>query len=107
MAVCRIIDTGATPDQYDQVRTRLGVDGRNPPPGATIHIAAQREDGTIRIIEVWDSRDEADGLYSALGASLCDDAEGFAVTYDPRSGRFGDFAFGVSACAAGSRQPQD
>ncbi|MGA0602656.1 hypothetical protein ACO2Q3_18255 [Caulobacter sp. KR2-114] len=48
-----------------------------------------------------------DGLYSALGASLCDDAEGFAVTYDPRSGRFGDFAFGVSACAAGSRQPQD
>lgn len=62
MAVCRIIDTDATPDQYHQVRSKLGVDENTVPPGAQMHIAALRDDGTIRIIEVWDSREEAEAF---------------------------------------------
>jgi hypothetical protein len=59
MAVCRIIETGTTPEQYEQVRSRLGVEG-NRPPGALVHIAAKGEDGKIRIIDVWDSREQAE-----------------------------------------------
>jgi hypothetical protein len=60
MAVCRIIETGATPEQYDQVRGRIGAGPENPPPGGQLHIAARGEDGKIRVIEVWDSREQAD-----------------------------------------------
>jgi hypothetical protein len=61
MAVCRIIETGATPEQYEQVRSKLGVDeGSPPPPGGLIHIAAKGEDGTIRIVEVWETREQAE-----------------------------------------------
>jgi hypothetical protein len=59
MAVCRIIDTGVTPEQYDQVREQLGV-GDGGPPGATLHLAALRDDGTVRIVEVWGSQDQAE-----------------------------------------------
>lgn len=59
MAISRIVETGATPEQYDQVRSRLGV-GDSPPPGASLHIAALGEDGKIRVIEVWDSREQAE-----------------------------------------------
>jgi hypothetical protein len=59
MAICRIIQTGATPEQYDQVTERLGT-GESPPPGADLHIAAVAEDGTVRVIEVWGSRDAAE-----------------------------------------------
>lgn len=59
MAVCRIIETGATPDQYEQVRSRVAVD-ENRPPGALIHIAAKAEDGNIRVIEVWETREQAE-----------------------------------------------
>jgi hypothetical protein len=58
MATCRIIETGATPEQYDKVRERLGL-GEGGPPGCTTHIAARGEDGTIRIVEVWDSQEQA------------------------------------------------
>ena len=60
MAVCRIIETGATPEQYEQVRSRVGVDESNRPPGALIHIAAKAEDGKIRVIEVWETREQAE-----------------------------------------------
>ncbi len=59
MAICRIIETGRTPDEYDQVRERIGV-GDAPPPGATLHLAARGDDGRVRVIEVWDSRDQAE-----------------------------------------------
>ena len=59
MAICRIIETGATPEQYDQVRSRLGI-GDSPPPGASLHIAARGEDGMIRVVEVWNSREQAE-----------------------------------------------
>jgi hypothetical protein len=59
MTICRIIETGATPEQYEQVRSKLGVD-ESPPAGGLIHIAARGEDGTIRIIEVWETREQAE-----------------------------------------------
>ena len=59
MAICRIIEAGATPEQYDEVRSRLGVVD-TPPPGAQLHIAARGEDGKIRIVELWDSREQAE-----------------------------------------------
>ena len=60
MAVCRIIDTGATPDEYEQVRSKLGVEHHNLPPGAQVHIAALGDDGTVRIVELWESREQAE-----------------------------------------------
>ena len=69
MAVCRIIETGATPDEYEQVRSKLGVDESNPPPGGQIHIAAKGEDGTIRVIEVWESREQAEAWSEKVRAA--------------------------------------
>jgi len=61
MAICRIIETGATPDQYEQVRDKVGARD-NPPAGGQLHIAATGDDGTIRIIEVWDSKEQAEAF---------------------------------------------
>lgn len=60
MAICRIIETGATPEQYDRVRETTGVGPDNPPPGGRVHIAARGDDGKIRVIEVWDSKEQAE-----------------------------------------------
>ena len=59
MAICRIIETGAKPEQYDQVRAHLGL-GDAAPPGSMVHIAAIGDDGLMRVIEVWESRDQAE-----------------------------------------------
>jgi len=59
MAICRMIETGATPDQYEQVRARVGL-GDEVPPGGVLHIAAKGDDGMIRVIEVWESREQAE-----------------------------------------------
>lgn len=68
MAICRIIESGITPEQYDQMRSRLGV-GDSPPPGASLHLAANGEDGKIRIVEVWDSREEAERWAEKVSAA--------------------------------------
>lgn len=59
MAICRIIETGATPQQYDRVSERIGM-GDDPPPGSQLHLAGVAEDGTVRVIEIWDSREQAE-----------------------------------------------
>ena len=59
MATARFVKTGITPDEYDQMREKLGV-GDTPPPGGVFHTAAVGEDGKIRIFEVWDSREQAE-----------------------------------------------
>lgn len=51
MAIARIAETQVTPEQYDQMRECLGA-GDTPPPGCGIG-----EDGEVRIVELWDSRD--------------------------------------------------
>jgi hypothetical protein len=68
MAICRIIETGATPEQYDQVSERLEM-GDSAPSGAEIHVAALGEDGTIRILELWDSREQADQFTDRVRAA--------------------------------------
>ena len=47
-----------------------------------------------------------DGIYNFLGSMICDDAAGFGVVYDPRSGQFGDLVFGVSSCVPASSGTQ-
>ena len=59
MAVCRIIETGVTPEQYEQIRSHLGID-QSPPPGGLVHVAVKGEDGNIRITEVWEAREHAE-----------------------------------------------
>ncbi len=59
MAIARIVETRITREEYDQMRDRLGV-GDSPPPGGVFHVAALGEDGKVRVIEVWDSRAEAE-----------------------------------------------
>ena len=68
MAICRIIETGATPEQYDQVSERLVI-AASPPPGAQFHVAAVGDGGTIRVLEVWDSRDEAEQFSQRVRAA--------------------------------------
>ncbi|HET7739541.1 MAG TPA: hypothetical protein VFL67_02685 [Mycobacterium sp.] len=59
MAICRIMDTGATPTQHEAMRAALGV-GDEPPPGATVHLVLRGSDGTVRIIDVWPDSATAD-----------------------------------------------
>ena len=59
MAIARFVQTGITPDEYDQMRERLGI-GDAPPAGGVFHAAAVGEDGKIRVFEVWDSREQAE-----------------------------------------------
>jgi hypothetical protein len=68
MAIFRIIETGVTPEQYDQVSERLGM-GDSPPPGAQFHVAALADDGTIRVLELWDSRDQAEQFTEKVRAA--------------------------------------
>jgi hypothetical protein len=59
VAIARIVETRITAGEYDQMRDRLGV-GDAPPPGGVFHVAALGEDGKVRVVEVWDSRAEAE-----------------------------------------------
>jgi hypothetical protein len=59
VATARFVKTGITPDEYDQMREKLGV-GDTPPAGGVFHAAAVGEDGKIRVFEVWDSREQAE-----------------------------------------------
>ena len=68
VATARIIETGITTDEYDQMRERLGV-GDTPPPGGVFHVAAIGEDGKVRIVEVWDSREQAEAWGEKVAAA--------------------------------------
>ena len=59
VATARFVKTGITPDEYDEMRKKLGI-GDTPPAGGVFHAAAVGEDGKIRVFEVWDSREQAD-----------------------------------------------
>ncbi len=68
MAICRIIETGATPEQYERVSDKVGT-RETPPDGGQLHIAAKGADGTIRIIEVWDSKEQAEAFGERVRAA--------------------------------------
>ena len=59
MATARIIETNITTGEYDQMRETLGI-ADVPAPGCSFHVAAAGADGKVRIVEVWDSRGEAE-----------------------------------------------
>jgi hypothetical protein len=68
MAVCRLVETDATPEQYDQVIAKVTASGASTA-GRTLHIAAVGEDGKIRIADVWDSRSQAEAFGEAVRAA--------------------------------------
>ena len=74
MATARFVKTGLTPDEYDQMRERLGI-GDAPPAGGVFHGAAVGDDGKIRVFEVWDSREQAEAWGEKVMAVRT--AEGF------------------------------
>ena len=55
-AVIHVLPEGIGPDQYDAVNAELDAMG-DPPSGLQVHAAGEADDGRMRIIEVWDSRD--------------------------------------------------
>ena len=68
MATARIIETGITTAEYDTMRERLGITDA-PPPGGAFHVAATGEDGKVRIVEVWDSREQAEAWGEKVAAT--------------------------------------
>ena len=61
MAVSIIMDfRGATLGQYDQILERMGLTpGGDTPPGAIFHWVAKTDDG-IRVVDVWETREQFD-----------------------------------------------
>jgi hypothetical protein len=76
VAIARIVDTQITTEEYDQMRERLGI-GETPPPGGVFHLAAVGENGKVRIVEVWESRDEAEAWGEKVAAAR--DEAGFGA----------------------------
>ena len=70
MAVARVIETGATPAEYDKVRERVDADGK--PAGLVFHVGALASDGKIRVFELWDSRDQAEEFSKKILAARAD-----------------------------------
>jgi hypothetical protein len=68
MAIARIIHTGIEPEQYDKMRESLGIQDA-PPPGGTFHVAGRGEDGKIKIVEVWETREQAEAWGEKVAAA--------------------------------------
>jgi hypothetical protein len=61
MAVAMMVDNPrGSQEVYDQVRTRLGL---NRPAGGIFHVAGPSPNGGWRVIEIWESREEADRFF--------------------------------------------
>ncbi len=67
MAICRIYEIeGGTLDQYDEVDAKFPES----PEGARLHIAGAA-DGTLYVVEVWESREQVEQyLESGVGAAI-------------------------------------
>ena len=60
MAVVIITEPeGVTPEIYDAVNEKLDVSG-GPPDGLKVHTAGVDDDGTFRVVDVWESREQHD-----------------------------------------------
>ena len=68
MAIARIVESGVTPAQYDQLRDALGITD-TPPPGGEFHMAVVGPDGNIRIVEMWTSRASAEAWGEKVAAA--------------------------------------
>jgi hypothetical protein len=65
MAVCRIVKTNATPEEYDSIIEKIRA-GESSTAGRTLHVAAVGEDGKISVVEVWESRGDAEAFGEAV-----------------------------------------
>ena len=70
-----------TSDQYDETVRRLEASGEWPPEGLAYHVAF-RSEGTFRVSEIWDSREQFDAfgerlmpILSATGIELAGEPE--------------------------------
>ena len=60
MAFVRMFDNPeGTQEQYDQASQQLGIDASNMPDGGVIHVAGPSPSGGWRVVEVWESEDQA------------------------------------------------
>ena len=57
--ICEIIEAPVGVEQYERMREALGLANGEAPPGASLHIAGPVEDGGLRIVTLWDSREAA------------------------------------------------
>ena len=46
-------------EQYDATREKLGVSNDNMPEGGVIHFSGEGPDGSWRVVEVWESEENA------------------------------------------------
>lgn len=71
MAICRIYEVeGATLEQYDEVDAKFPEN----PAGATLHVAGSA-DGTLYVVEIWETAQHADD-YMATGIAEAIEAAG-------------------------------
>jgi hypothetical protein len=59
MAIAKFIKTELDKDEYDQILAGLGIED-TPPAGGVYHLAAVGDDGKVKIVELWDSREQAE-----------------------------------------------
>jgi hypothetical protein len=65
--VVRFTPPGATTtDQYDETIRRLEGTGDFPPDGLEYHVCYVSDDGSVRVGEVWDSREKFDAFGQRL-----------------------------------------
>jgi hypothetical protein len=62
---------GMTAEQYDEVLPRIEAAGEFPPDGLDYHVAF-RADGTFRVSEIWDSREQFEAFGQRLMPILTD-----------------------------------
>ncbi len=66
MAIVLYHDGVGTPEQYDEIWRRLREAGADAPAGRQIHIGFQTDDGTSRVIDVWDSEESMGAFAQTL-----------------------------------------
>ena len=60
MAFVRLFDNPeGTQEQYDAATQQLGVTAENMPEGGVLHVAGPSPTGGWRVVEVWESEDQA------------------------------------------------
>ncbi len=77
MAVTVAVKFKGTAENYDAVQEKGNVES-DPPEGLLIHTAAVKDDGTIQVIDVWESADAfgkfaQERLSTAIPAVMGDD----------------------------------
>jgi quinol monooxygenase YgiN len=71
MAICIVFEgPKVTKEQYQQVLNEVSP-GNQMPQGMLYHVAGTPETGGFRVVEVWDSQEDADRFFQEkLGAAL-------------------------------------